>query len=214
MSKYVINFEDNPWYQDECVGYYKCGEIPWWSAKKTDIKKLTPLDKELEEAYQKGYDAAWVNVGECEDRVAKQAYQKGFEAGQHEATTLEYQQGLDDAWGTIIKIALIPYAERSEIFDGQQDILSIVQKFSPSEVIAKLREYEQQKADDEIKVGDEVDYKGMTKYVVTGIVDDDTICGFSLNGLWNANTIKEVTKTGRHFPQVAELLKAMIGGAE
>ena len=39
MSKYVISFEDNPWYQDECVGYYKCGEIPWWSAKKTDIKK-------------------------------------------------------------------------------------------------------------------------------------------------------------------------------
>ena len=146
-------------------------------------------------------------------KAIDEAYQKGFEAGQHEATTLEYQQGLNDAWGIIIKIALIPYAERSEIFDGQQDILSIVQKFSPSEVAAKLREYEQQKSD-EIKVGDEVDYKGMTKYVVTGIVDDDTICGFSLNGLWNANTIKEVTKTGRHFPQVAELLKAMKEGAE
>ena len=56
MSKYVIKFEDNPWYQDDGVGYYKCGEIPWWSAKRSDIKKLTPLDKELEESYQKGLE--------------------------------------------------------------------------------------------------------------------------------------------------------------
>lgn len=97
-----------------------------------------------------------VETFQTADKAIDEAYQKGFEAGQHEATTLEYQQGLNDAWGTIIKIALIPYAERSETFDGQQDILSIMQKFSPSEVTAKLREYEQQKVDAEIKAGDEV----------------------------------------------------------
>lgn len=66
MSKYVIKFEDNPWYQDDMVGYYKCSEIPWWSAKKSDIKKLTPLDKELEEAYQKGlHDGKARNENGC-----------------------------------------------------------------------------------------------------------------------------------------------------
>lgn len=104
-----------------------------------------------------------------ERKAIEEAYQKGFEAGQHEATTLEYQQGLNDAWETIIKIALIPYAQRSEIFDGQQDILSIVQKFSPSEVIAKLREYEQQKAD-EIKVSDIIT-DGKINYLVIDITD-------------------------------------------
>lgn len=102
-------------------------------------------------------------------KAIEEAYQKGFEAGSHEATTLEYEQGLNDAWGTIIKIALIPYAERSEIFDGQQDILSIVQKFSPSEVAAKLREYEQQKAD-EIKVSDIIT-DGKINYLVIDITD-------------------------------------------
>lgn len=114
--------------------------------------------KAINEAYQKGYDEAWASVGECEDRVAKQAYQKG----------------LDDAWETIIKIALIPYAQRSEIFDGQQDILSIVQKFSPSEVAAKLREYERQKADAEIKVGDIIT-DGKINYLVIDITDKSYI---------------------------------------
>ena len=149
------------------------------------------------------------------EQALTEAYRKGFEAGQHEATTLEYHQGLDDAWGIIIKIASIPYAERSEIFDGQQDILSIVQKFSPSEVAAKLREYEQQKADSEIKVGDEVKSldTGLA-YIIHGI-DGKYVEGYNfksrLTCYRNKNDFK---KTGRHFPQIAELLKAMKEGAE
>ena len=154
-------------------------------------------------------------------KAIDEAYQKGFEAGQHEATTLEYQQGLDDAWGAIIKIALIPYAERSEIFDGKQDILSIVQKFSPSEVTAKLREYEQQKSD-EIKVGDEVCFvfaggETIEPFIVFSIKDDNGKKYYegiqTSDGRWVSGGLKYY-KTGRHFPQVAELLKAMKEGAE
>lgn len=154
-----------------------------------------------------------VETFQTADKAIDEAYQKGFEAGQHEATTLEYQQGLNDAWGTIIKIALIPYAERSETFDGQQDILSIMQKFSPSEVTAKLREYEQQKADDEIKVGDEVRNKnhnvGWTAVVVQ--IDGDTIYLMGKTGTVADYRSIFFEKTGRHFPQVEELLKAMQG---
>ena len=128
--KYIIDLPDN------------CSWVQWVMTSDKDghayfdfksPEDLTTLDKGLEEAYQ-----------------------KGFEAGQHEATTLEYQQGLDDAWETIREIARTTYVQRSEIFDGLQDILSIMRKFSPSEVITKLREYEQQKTNAEIKVGDEV----------------------------------------------------------
>ena len=196
--KYIIEIEDVP--------YVKRGKNALYMAKgfnslvfdQFGLDKLTPLDKELEEAYQ-----------------------NGFEAGQHEATTLEYQQGMNDAWGTIIKIALIPYAERSETFDGQQDILSIVQKFSPSEVAAKLREYEQQKAD-EIKVGDEVCFvfsggETIEPFIVFSIKDDNGKKYYegiqTSDGRWVSGGFKYF-KTGRHFPQVEELIKAMKGGAE
>ena len=151
-------------------------------------------------------------------KAIDEAYQNGYEAGQHEATTLEHQQGLNDAWGTIIKIALIPYAERSEIFDGQQDILSIVQKFSPSEAIAKLREYEQQKAD-EIKVGDEVCFvfaggETIEPFIVFSIKDYNGKKYYegiqTSDGRWVGGGLKYY-KTGRYFPQVEELVKAMKG---
>lgn len=222
MSKYVINFEDNPWYQDECVGYYKCGEIPWWSAKKTDIKKLTPLDKELEEAYQKGYDAAWVNVGECEDRVAKQAYQKGFEAGQHEATTLEYQQGLDDAWECMKAIAFLNKPRDMRDFFGCSTLGDVLIDYTASEAIEKLKAYEERQKADEIKVGDEVCFvfaggETIEPFIVFSIKDDNGKKYYegiqTSDGRWVSGGLKYY-KTGRHFQQVAELFKAMKEGAE
>ena len=199
MSKYIIEIEDEPFVRLSALfgeeGLYRAKGFNSLVFDQFGLDKLTPLDKALSN-----------ELGE--------AYHKGFEVGQHEATTLEYQQGLDDAWNAARKIVTWP--DRSLVNSDTFDLdpgENIFTKYSASEAIAKLREHEQQKAD-KIAVGDEVDYKGMTKYVVTGIVDDDTICGFSLNGLWNANTIKEVTKTGRHFPQVAELFKAMKEGAE
>lgn len=146
-----------------------------------------------------------------ERKTIEEAYQKGYDTGQHEVTTLEYQQGLDDAWETITKIASIPYAKRSEIFDGQQDILSIVQKFSPSEAIDKLREYEQQKL--EIKVGDEVEaFCG--RAIVFGTSTDkkgNKFCQYWYPSAdrFDKDKIANLKKTGRYFPQVAELLKVI-----
>ena len=112
-----------------------------------------------------------VVVSKVDERKAiQEVYQKGFEAGSHEATTLEFQCGLDYAWEAITKIALLPYTQRSETFDGQQDILSIVQKFSPSEALAKLKAYEEQQKADEIKVSDIIT-DGKINYLVIDITD-------------------------------------------
>ena len=134
--KYIIDLPDN------------CSWVQWVMTSDKDghayfdfksPEDLTTLDKELSEAYQKGLDEAWANVGECEDRVAKQAYQKG----------------LGDAWKTIIKIAKMPDGERGKVF-GETWISNILNGNSLAEITEKLKAHEQQKTNAEIKVGDEV----------------------------------------------------------
>ncbi len=73
--KYIIDLPDN------------CSWVQWIMTSDKDghayfdfknPEDLTPLDKKLEEAFQKGHDAAWVNVGECEDRVANRPIRRGL----------------------------------------------------------------------------------------------------------------------------------------
>lgn len=221
--KYIINLPGN------------CSWVQWVMTSDKDghaffdfkqPQDLTPLNNELEEAYQKGYE-----VGQHETPTLE--YQQGLEEGKKQAKVQahldvchdidrvahgNYQKGLDDAWETIIKLAHTTYAQRSEIFDGLQDILSIMQKFSPSEVAAKLREYEQQKAD-EIKVGDEViPIDANRRPFVVVSIENNVIHGFDLaDGYTPRGCHRDETrweKTGRYFPQVAELLEAMKEGAE
>ena len=98
-------------------------------------------------------------------KAIDEAYQKGFEAGQHEATTLEYQQGLNDAWECAKRIVLTktdvncPYFTLDELIKifGYCTSQNVLCTYSASEAIEKVKAYEeQQKADAEIKVGDEI----------------------------------------------------------
>lgn len=104
------------------------------------------------------------------DYIADEAYHKGFEAGQHEATTLEYQQGLDDAWVAAKKICtnwMISDQTLAEIFGQCKDIDTIMHENTAQEAINKIKAYEEsQKANAEIKVGDEVEWEG-EKIIVT-----------------------------------------------
>ena len=150
------------------------------------------------------------------DKELEEAYKKGFEAGSHEATTQEYQQGLDDAWKAIEKLARTTYAQRTEIFDGLQDTLSIVQKFSPSEAIEKLKAHEeQQEQNRRIMFGDKLLTK---KDHLGGVALSNEVNGSVY--VWREDCVayesspQEWRKTGENIPQVAELLKAMKEGAE
>lgn len=252
MSKYVIELDKEQLleYDKDTDTYfrtlYKAKGFNALVFDQFGLDKLTPLDKELEEAYQQGkhdaeqdlaraaYDEAYqkgVHDGslDVKERVDG-AYQKGFEAGQHEATTLEYQQGLDDAWECAKKIALIktdedcPYftvAELKKIFECST-LQSVFDTNSASEAIEKVKAYEQQKADAEIKVGDEVCFvfaggETIEPFIVFSIKDDNGKKYYEgiqvSDGRWVGGGLKYY-KTGRHFPQVAELLNAMKEGAE
>lgn len=153
MSKYIIEIEDEPFGRNDDPNIphgmdelYKAKGFNSLVFDQFGLDKLTPLDKALSS-----------ELGE--------AYQKGFEAGQHEATTLEYQQGLADAWEAARKIDDMSGNERHVCFG----IAGAAFKFTASEAIAKLREYEQQKAD-EIKVGDIIT-DGKINYLVIDITD-------------------------------------------
>ena len=164
-------------------------------------------------------------------KAIEEAYQKGFEARQHEATTLEYQQGLNDAWACAKKIfgyeidGGLPLDELRNVF-GVKDVpfctADIFRINTASEALAKIKAYEEQQKADEIKVGDEVCFvfaggETIEPFIVFSIKDDNGKKYYEgiqvSDGRWVGGGLKYY-KTGRHFPQVAELLETMKGGAE
>lgn len=167
------------------------------------------------------------------------AYQKGLEEGkkQQEKADIEmiseykngsYQDGLSDAWEAVKKIFLpeknggYSCEELEEIF-GLGSYIKVLEKYTASKALEKIREYEEKrKAEKEIKIGDEISYQYAgenTKGVVVQCIHIDeggykVICK---NGcgqiIYNKGTY-HIKKTGRHFPQIAEVLEQMKEEAE
>lgn len=126
----------------------------------------------------------------------------------------DYQRGLNDAWRIIQKVFRyvedggMPLKELEKAF-GTGDLGKIV-NLSVEEAMSKLRTYEaKKKAEEEIKVGDEVE----TNCIGNGIIIQELNDGWYAiicKGLYRSSIHKShIKKTGRHFPQVEELLDAM-----
>ena len=117
-----------------------------------------------------------------------------------------YQRGLNDAWEAAKKISIMDSPTRDEIF-GLVITSNIIDENSAPEAIEKIRKYEQEQ--DEIKVGNEMNGKG-GRGIITKISND----GDHFNIMWeNGSTgyymIEDFKKTGRHFPEIAEVLRKM-----
>ena len=158
------------------------------------------------------------------DRGYKQGYKDGYEEGHHygeidgvmnvQIDEVSYQRGLNDAWECVKKITYekteggLDFKELKEIFDGKILLHEILQNYSATKAMKKIREYEESsKADDEIKVGDEVDHYGLKCVVIK--VWQDCICTISQVGTTPSYTDKSVLKkTGRHFDQIEKLFLA------
>ena len=161
------------------------------------------------------------------DYIAGEAYQKGFEAGSHEAEKtsnemfrLAYDKGLNDAWKCARKIAQQWEEDTTEYRVVMDDSIRVtLDSMTASEAIEKIKAYvEQQKADDEIKVGDEVmsnnaisDHTGVVLALSPGknsakvLENDGSMAWVDVNVL---------IKTGRHFNFLTPLLNEMKEGAE
>lgn len=145
----------------------------------------------LDTIYSKGYDKGYAD---CIDDVVEESYQKG----------------LDDAWRCAVKIVNSPLSDAKileEIFDTSlpEDVLPTT---SASEAIAKIKEYEEKKrANEGIKVGDEVVGKSGLTAIVTRVMLNEITLVFD-DGSSGSHLKKDFKKTGRHF-DIQSLLNRM-----
>ena len=158
------------------------------------------------------------------DYIAEEAYQKGYDEArriyQNPHAESDYQKGLNMTWDVARKIARMweedTDTEHRVVIDDS--IRITLDSMTASEAIAKLKDYEQQKATAEIKVGDEVrsnnaisDHSG----IVLALSPEGNSAKVLENDgsmMWVA--VNVLTKTGRHFNFLTPLLKAMKEGAE
>ena len=163
-------------------------------------------------------------------RIADNIYQQGYEAGKaatpftdtEEAEKKAYERGLNEAWEAARKLVhprLGGYTEeqKQRIFGTYVSSGSILHNFTAPEVIAKIKACEdKQKQDAKIKVGDEV----TTIYGSKGIVITDEPSAVGDISVWLSTCTHvqlypkdKLTRTGRTFPEIAEVL-AKLRGAE
>ena len=199
--KYII--EIKPEYEDSFKGVMILG------AKDSNLFVDTLAVENLEQYTP-------VDVEKIYDKACTDGYNRGLEDGKQAAVgaaelreKLEYQRGLNDAWEAAKKIALMD-TETSENVTGYFGLFRIMDNLTASEVIAKLKAYEEkQKADDPIIAGDEVIYNGTTKcVVVTPETDEKYASLFDCNGIHYSADHRECKKTGRHFA-IGKILEDM-----
>lgn len=122
-----------------------------------------------------------------------------------------YQRGLVDAWETVRKIADLPTVEERENIFACAFTNDVIRLYTATEAIEKIRQYE--KEQEEIRVGDEVigiySSGEQTKpFVITKWISDYYFGIYSDSGEFCQGGLK-LQKTGRYFPEIAEVLKKM-----
>ena len=160
--------------------------------------------------------------GSLQDEAYKQGYAEAERIWRAPSSDNEfYQKGLGDAWEAARKIAnmwtRIDNDELLAIFGiteriGHSTIRSMFEKQTANEAMLELEAYEEkQKAEDEIKVGDEVETKDGKRFVVTTFgsgFHGDIAVGVCADGLGLGVDLKKLRKTGRHF-DIKSILEAM-----
>lgn len=160
-------------------------------------------------------------MNSIENRV-RQAYNSGYDMGFHDGEIAGYsnwqdgmkngfRKGLEEAWECAKSLNYKYHSfELRQIFD-YDDADVVLAHFTAYEAIEKIREYESKlnEPDKEIRVGDEIVYETGAKSVVSRIRDDFCYC---IDGVGYPK--ERCEKTGRHFPQIEEVIKQMEGAAE
>lgn len=187
-KKYIIEIPDNTaWLQWVKVSD-KDGHVCFDFKDPEDLTPYTEPDTEQvrEEAFKNGYDAA------CKDIDVKSKINAA------------YRKGLEVAWDAARKIVHLQW---DGAWAGVDEVEKWFDTYTASEAIEKIRQHEQEQG--KIKVWDEVSRNG-DKGIITKIGDD----GYHFNVMWeNGSTgyymIKDFKKTGRHYPEIAEVLRKM-----
>jgi len=146
------------------------------------------------------------------EQVRKEAYEEGFNVGRT-LNTGKYEKGLNDAWEAARKIWKYDTTTLRAIFGEGIMRMDWFMKFTASEAIEKIRQYEQEQ--EEIQVGDEVMLDNTGRKYVVLVVDDENKPVKLLENDGYTLTVENayLTKTGRHFPEIAAVLAKMKEGS-
>lgn len=128
-----------------------------------------------------------------------------------------YKDGLEKAWEIAKKIFTPARTyekaygrEELDIIFGEGVTWAELAELTAFEVMDKVELYEKQKAEkNEIKDGDEVILDDGTKGVVVFSSSDGHLNVVNAFGGVRSYKVTEVVKTGRHFPQMVEMMKEM-----
>ena len=115
-----------------------------------------------------------------------------------------YEDGLNDAWEAARKIGCADGYKCGELEDifGSASLGYILGYLTASEAIDAIEKHEK------FKVGDEgVNLIGKKSFVVR--VSGSVITIVESDGMVSRWEMEDFEKTGRHFPQIAEVLKQM-----
>lgn len=147
------------------------------------------------------------------EQVRKKFYEQGRKDGKIE--------GQAESWVCVKKIAFNPESVECvddlvrmgfDVGDGNgwsEAIEELFEKYTATEAIEKIRQYEQRQ-EEQIQVGDEIEaVSGKAVVVYVDYVDEHRVRYVYSNGVYAFDSIGNVTKTGRHFPEIAEVLAKM-----
>jgi len=143
------------------------------------------------------------------EQIRKEAYEQGYD----DAAEEKYTDGLADAWEAARKIANMIDNERFVVLDTFF-VDRAFSKNTAAEAIAKIKAWEDGRQ--EIKVGDEVENtQTSVRFIVTHLWMNNRgekgVSGFNYECSALSTALDLVRKTGRHFPEIATVLKKTRG---
>lgn len=235
-EKYIIELEDKPYHKGNGDFLYRVKGFNSLVFDMTGIGMLTPYTepdfewvkaKAYSDGYEDGRKAEKVRMPDIE-QIRKEAYEQGQKdlrescvPKDEEAYGIGYNEGfqcgLDLAWHAARKLYEIDWDVLCDLFGKVSVRSEVLDMFTASEVLQKLRVYEQEK-DAEIKVWDEICCIANPdiKVCVTNI-EDGYFSGFTIKHPDRSN-IGEVyshrdivgwEKTGDYFPEIAAIFEKM-----
>ena len=204
-DKYIIEIEDKPFHKEDGDFLYRAKGFNSLVFDMTGISKLTPytepdLERVRKEAYENGYENGFVDGHLKAEKSGQSFYEDG------------YQRGLSDAWEAARKLYEINWGVLCDLFGKVSVKSEVLDMFTADEVLQKLRAYKQEQ--EKIKVGDEVENTQTgVKFIVTHLwknnLGEQGVSGFNQECSAFSTTFGLVVKTGRAFPEIANIFEKM-----
>ena len=190
MKKYILRIEDEPCDYEDGKKYYMCADATYWRLSEDMLNRLPKFSDELDMEYKRGYQDGAQNP-------TSMGYEHGYEAAMHDKGEEQdiayfhgYSSGKYDMWNAV------QHLWKRGVIDFEWSAEDVSREYN--ELTKKRPEpYE------------EWTYEDGTKCVVMDKLHD-SLSVFTENGCIETCTTADLKEyTGRTFPQIEEVLKAM-----